>query len=115
MYCPKCGSVLYPDDAKYIAAVGVCGSCVQWDKPDGAYKRAWAEANTARKHRKGQDYVIFKYELGGKQYVTETGSTMLEAQAKRFTQKQAQGNCLKWNKECGTRYWFYMKVEDNNG
>lgn len=112
MYCPKCGSVLYPDDAKYITAVGVCGSCVQFDKPDGVYRRAWAEANIVRKHRKGQDYAIFRYGHNGNEYLTETGSTPLEAQAKRFTRKQAQANCLKWNKSSPTRYWFYMKVED---
>lgn len=41
-YCPKCKSQLYPDDQQYIAAAGVCGYCVTWDKQDGQYKQAWA-------------------------------------------------------------------------
>lgn len=113
IYCPKCRSRLYNSDLPYIEVTGVCCSCVQWDStPDKRYRAAWDAANTAPKARKGHDYVIFKYEANGKSYLTDKGSTTLDAQAKRFTLKQAQGNCLKWNKECGTRYWFYMKVED---
>ena len=38
MYCPKCRSRLYPDDSKYMEAIGVCGSCAMWNE---TYKKLW--------------------------------------------------------------------------
>ena len=42
MYCPKCGSRLYPDDEKYIRYAGVCSYCVSYDgTTDKRYKTAY--------------------------------------------------------------------------
>jgi DNA-directed RNA polymerase subunit M/transcription elongation factor TFIIS len=42
MYCPKCKSLLYPDDEKYMRYAGVCSSCVTYDNtPDKRYKAAY--------------------------------------------------------------------------
>ncbi len=51
-YCPKCKSLLYPADEKYIVKVGVCSGCVTWDDtPDKLFKYAYygGEINGKRK------------------------------------------------------------------
>jgi DNA-directed RNA polymerase subunit M/transcription elongation factor TFIIS len=43
-YCPKCKSRLYPDDEKYMKAVGVCSYCVTWDNtPDKRIQKKYQE------------------------------------------------------------------------
>lgn len=44
-YCPKCKSLLYPQDEQYMSAVGVCSYCVTYDNtPDKRYQAAYAVA-----------------------------------------------------------------------
>ncbi len=45
MYCPKCGSRLYPDDEEVMNLIGVCGNCLSWDRtPDRRYQTAYKDA-----------------------------------------------------------------------
>lgn len=52
MYCPKCKSLLCPDDQEYIKATGVCSYCVTWDAtPDKRFMKLWAEYKKTKKRR----------------------------------------------------------------
>jgi len=51
-YCPKCKSLLYPDDVRYIMATGVCSGCVSWDRTPGRIYRKALEEYEARQERR---------------------------------------------------------------
>ena len=43
-YCPKCKSRLYEGDTQYMEIVGVCSSCVCYDRtPDKRLQKAFDE------------------------------------------------------------------------
>lgn len=43
VYCPKCGSQLYPIDEKYIKEYGVCSYCVTYRRKSN--EREYHEGN----------------------------------------------------------------------
>lgn len=48
-YCPKCGSRLYPGDTESMEIVGVCSSCVCYDRtPDKRLQKALEEGKAKR-------------------------------------------------------------------
>ena len=111
MYCPKCGSFLYPDDTKYMQAVGVCGNCVTYDKPDGAYRKKWLAVSAAKPIKYGRDHVVFRHGYNGREYITEHGASGVLGLAKMFTEKQAKAYAARCNTECATRTYFVAKVD----